>query len=242
MLELVELTGFEKHHPVAALGRDAAARLDRAGALVLAAAAADGRAVRRARRDDPGADEQRAAADLAGDALDGRLRHPLDRRVGLPLHPGRRHVGTSRPDRRDRRDRPAAAARLRDPGGPALRRARHARCGGCSARATRSTRPKRTRRRSTSRRRGCERRRSRPRPLRAARSARVSAAAPSTGSRPRSCSCSGSSLWEGLVRGLDIQRFLLPAPSAILDTLWERRDELLVAPGSTRSRRRSAAS
>jgi NitT/TauT family transport system permease protein len=32
--------------------------------------------------------------------------------------------------------------------------------------------------------------------------------------------------WEGLVRGLDVERFLLPAPSAILDTLWERREEL----------------
>ena len=29
----------------------------------------------------------------------------------------------------------------------------------------------------------------------------------------------GILLWEGLVRGLDVQRFLLPAPSAILDTL-----------------------
>jgi NitT/TauT family transport system permease protein len=36
----------------------------------------------------------------------------------------------------------------------------------------------------------------------------------------------GILLWEGLVRGLDVQRFLLPAPSAILDTLWERRTEL----------------
>ena len=36
----------------------------------------------------------------------------------------------------------------------------------------------------------------------------------------------GILLWEGLVRGLDIQRFLLPAPSAILDTLWEERDLL----------------
>jgi NitT/TauT family transport system permease protein len=35
--------------------------------------------------------------------------------------------------------------------------------------------------------------------------------------------------WEGLVRALDVQRFLLPAPSAILDTLWERRDELRAA-------------
>jgi NitT/TauT family transport system permease protein len=33
----------------------------------------------------------------------------------------------------------------------------------------------------------------------------------------------GILLWEGLVRGLDVQRFLLPAPSAILDTLWEQR-------------------
>lgn len=32
--------------------------------------------------------------------------------------------------------------------------------------------------------------------------------------------------WEALVRGLDVERFLLPAPSAILDTLWERRSEL----------------
>jgi len=36
--------------------------------------------------------------------------------------------------------------------------------------------------------------------------------------------------WEGIVRGLDIQRFLLPAPSAIIDTLWEQR-ELLQAAG-----------
>ncbi len=33
----------------------------------------------------------------------------------------------------------------------------------------------------------------------------------------------GILLWEGLVRALDVQRFLLPAPSAILDTLWEQR-------------------
>ena len=36
----------------------------------------------------------------------------------------------------------------------------------------------------------------------------------------------GILLWEGLVRGLDVQRFLLPAPSAILETLWEERDLL----------------
>ena len=58
--------GLREAPSVAALGRDAAARLDRARPLVLAGAAADGRAVRRARRDDARADEQRAAADLAG--------------------------------------------------------------------------------------------------------------------------------------------------------------------------------
>jgi NitT/TauT family transport system permease protein len=36
----------------------------------------------------------------------------------------------------------------------------------------------------------------------------------------------GTLLWEGLVRALDVQRFLLPAPSAILDTLREERDLL----------------
>jgi len=36
----------------------------------------------------------------------------------------------------------------------------------------------------------------------------------------------GILLWEGLVRALDVQRFLLPAPSAILQTLWEERDLL----------------
>ena len=50
---------------VAALRRHAAARLDRARALVLAGAAADGRAVRRARRDDPRAPEHGAARHLA---------------------------------------------------------------------------------------------------------------------------------------------------------------------------------
>jgi NitT/TauT family transport system permease protein len=36
----------------------------------------------------------------------------------------------------------------------------------------------------------------------------------------------GILLWEGLVRALDVQRFLLPAPSAILSTLWDERDLL----------------
>jgi len=36
----------------------------------------------------------------------------------------------------------------------------------------------------------------------------------------------GIVLWEGLVRALDVQNFLLPAPSAIVDTLWADRSAL----------------
>jgi NitT/TauT family transport system permease protein len=36
----------------------------------------------------------------------------------------------------------------------------------------------------------------------------------------------GIATWEGLVRGLDIQRFLLPAPSVIVDAFWANRSEL----------------
>ena len=97
---------------LAALGRHAAARLDRAGALVLAAAPAHGRAVRRARRDDPRAAERRAAADLGRHRLHDRLRHALDRRGRLPLDPGRRDVAAARPDRRrDRRSTCRSRAR-----------------------------------------------------------------------------------------------------------------------------------
>ncbi len=36
----------------------------------------------------------------------------------------------------------------------------------------------------------------------------------------------GIAFWEGIVRGLDIQNFLLPAPSDIVQTLWTDRSEL----------------
>jgi NitT/TauT family transport system permease protein len=39
----------------------------------------------------------------------------------------------------------------------------------------------------------------------------------------------GIVLWEGFVRVLDVQNFLLPAPSAITQTLWSDRGELLSA-------------
>ena len=39
----------------------------------------------------------------------------------------------------------------------------------------------------------------------------------------------GIAAWEGLVRGLEIEDFLLPAPSAIVETLWASRTELFSA-------------
>ena len=100
MLELVELTGFDGHHPWQLSGGMQQRVVDRTRALVRAGAAADGRAVRRARRDDARAAEHRAAAHLAGDGLDGRLRHALDLRGGLPVDAGRRDVGAARARRR----------------------------------------------------------------------------------------------------------------------------------------------
>jgi NitT/TauT family transport system permease protein len=39
----------------------------------------------------------------------------------------------------------------------------------------------------------------------------------------------GIAAWEGMVRGLGIQDFLLPAPSAIIETLWDTRSLLFAA-------------
>jgi NitT/TauT family transport system permease protein len=39
----------------------------------------------------------------------------------------------------------------------------------------------------------------------------------------------GIALWEGLVRGLNVQEFLLPPPSEIAETLWSERETLLSA-------------
>ena len=39
----------------------------------------------------------------------------------------------------------------------------------------------------------------------------------------------GILLWEGIVRGFDIQDFLLPPPSEILQTLWTERDQMWTA-------------
>ena len=39
----------------------------------------------------------------------------------------------------------------------------------------------------------------------------------------------GIALWEGLVRGLDVERFLLPPLSDILQTFWDSRDTFVSA-------------
>ena len=95
--------------PVAAVGRHAAAGGDRPRARRPPGAAADGRAVRRARRDDPRAHAGRAAADLRRDGHERGVRHPLDPRGRLPVRPGRRDVaapGPHHPRRRRRARRP----------------------------------------------------------------------------------------------------------------------------------------
>ena len=80
----------------------------------------DGRAVRRARRDDARAAEHGAAADLGRERLDDRLRHALDPRGGLPLDAGRGDVGAAGADRR-----PSSRSTCRSPapGGRARSRA-----------------------------------------------------------------------------------------------------------------------
>ena len=89
------------------------ARLDRARAGHRAAAAADGRAVRRARRDHPLQAQQRSAGAVAGAAPHRDLRHPFGVRVGLSLAA---HRGDdAAPGPRLRRDR--------DPGALSARRA-----------------------------------------------------------------------------------------------------------------------
>ena len=136
-------------HPVPAVGRHAAAGRDRPGARVRAGDPAHGRAVRRARRDDPRADERRGAPDLGADRHDGRVRDPLDPRGGLPVVAGRGHerrgragsrkivdVDLPRPRNDDTRETrallrarhrgprgaPPPAGRRRDDGGRARRR------------------------------------------------------------------------------------------------------------------------
>src|SRR5262249_17999920 len=203
------------------LRRHAAAGLDRPRLLVLAGSALDGRALRRPRRDDARTAEHGAAAHLGRDGLDGRVRHALDLRGGVPLDARRRDVGAARSDHDDRSDRSAATADGRDARGAALLRARD-----------RSTREPACRRRRPCR-RGSDRRGSR----------RMSSAAPAVPYSTTAWQRAGRRLRTWLpavvVFGLGIlawqwflpdvvhvKRFLLPRFSAVMTTFWDERHTL----------------
>ena len=87
LIALVGLVRLRAPLSLGAVGRHAAARRARARADPRPGAAADGRAVRRARRDDARVDERRAAAHLAGAAQDRGVHHAFDQRGGVPRRP-----------------------------------------------------------------------------------------------------------------------------------------------------------
>ncbi len=99
--------------PRSAVRRHAAAGRHRPRAGRAAPAAADGRAVRRPGRDDPGADAERTGPDLRRDRGGRGVRDALDPGGGVPLRPGRGDVAPARADRR-RRDAVARRSGVRD--------------------------------------------------------------------------------------------------------------------------------
>ena len=86
---------FRRSLSARALGRHEDARLDRARAGDQAEAAADGRALRGARRDHAAEAQRRRAAALARDRHHGDLRHPLGVRERVPLQPHRGDAGAA---------------------------------------------------------------------------------------------------------------------------------------------------
>src|SRR5262245_30606409 len=99
-----------------AVGRHAPARRDRPGPHSRPVTAADGRAIRRARRDDAPVHEPGAAAHLAGSGQDHHLHHPLDPRGRVPGRPRGGDVGATRSHPGDRDRGPAAPPRSRPDG------------------------------------------------------------------------------------------------------------------------------
>ena len=114
---------FRAPFPARAVGRHADARVDRPRARHRAGPAADGRAVRRARRIHAAAPRRRAAGAVGRARLDRRLRHPQHRRGGVPVDP-RRGDGRAPGPRAGRgRDRRALPAHRRVPAVAGVRRA-----------------------------------------------------------------------------------------------------------------------
>ena len=99
--------------PVAALGRNAAARVDLPRPDPRAEDAAPRRAVRRARRVHARGALVHPARPLVGAALQRHPRHPRPARGGVPRRHRLRHEPQPRPDGGAARDRAAAAARSR---------------------------------------------------------------------------------------------------------------------------------